>query len=66
MKKEKMIFNGNAVAKWVLFIKQLMRSVFIIRYGKLATKASIKDNYESPVINKEIIASTKIKQSVLN
>lgn len=66
MKKEKMIFNSNAVAKWVLFIKQLMRSVFIIRYDKLATKASIKDNYESPVINKEIIASTKIKQSVLN
>lgn len=61
-----MIFNSNAVAKWVLFIKQLMRSIFIIRYDKLATKASIKDNYESPVINKEIIASTKIKQSVLN
>lgn len=61
-----MIFNGNAVAKWVLFIKQLIRSVFIIRHDKLTTKASIIDNYESPVINKEIIASAKIKQSLMN
>lgn len=63
MKKEKIIFNGNVVAKWVFFIKQLVRSIFIVRYDK---RASIKDNHESPVINKELIASTKIKQSLLN
>lgn len=66
-KEAPLVLDRNTVIKGMLYIKPIiMADVFVVRSNKQVIKASIKDSYESPVINKEIIASIKIKQSLLN